>query len=233
MSDSQADAGSAEQREAAEAGRRGLILRYDAFSRSRHWFIAMAFVLTALSGLALFHPALFGLSGLFGGGPWTRVLHPFFGLLMVVPFLFLAAAAAEHNRMQPSDWAWLRQYRDVVSNREDRLPEVGIYNAGQKLVFYVSLVCVVGLLLTGLPIWRAYFSMYFPIGLIRLASVVHAMCALVLICAILVHIYAAIWVKGSIHAMVRGTVTPGWAWKHHRAWFRQITHDAHPRTRSD
>src|SRR5271167_2535933 len=155
MSASQADPGSAEEREAAEARRRNLILRYSAFSRSRHWLIAIAFVLAALSGLALFHPALFGLSGLFGGGPWTRVLHPLFGLLMVVPFLFLAAAAAEHNRMQPSDWAWLRQYRDVLSNREDRLPEVGVYNAGQKLVFYSSLVCVVGLLLTGLPIWRA------------------------------------------------------------------------------
>jgi formate dehydrogenase subunit gamma len=222
MSDSRADAGSAEQREAAEAGRRNLILRYSAAMRTRHWVVAISFVLAALSGLALFHPALFGLSGLFGGGPWTRVLHPWFGLLMVVPFLFLAAAAAEHNRMQPSDWAWLRQYRDVVSNREDRLPEVGIYNAGQKLVFYVSLVCLVGLLLSGVPIWRAYFSVYFPVGLIRLAAVVHAVCALVLICTIMVHIYAAIWVTGSIHAMVRGTVTPGWAWKHHRGWFRQM-----------
>jgi len=229
MSDSRAVAAGADQGEVAEATRRGLILRHDASMRSRHWFIAMAFVLAALSGLALFHPALFGLTGLFGGGPWTRILHPIFGLLMVVPFLFLAAAVAEHNRMQPNDWAWLRQYRDVVNKREDRLPEAGIYNAGQKLVFYVSLACAVGLVLSGLPIWRAYFSAYFPIGLIRLGSVVHAACALVLICTILVHIYAAIWVKGSLHAMVRGTVTPGWAWKHHRAWFREITRSARPR----
>ena len=90
-----------------------------------------------------------------------------------------------------------------------------------------------GLLLSGLVMWRAYFSLYFPIGLIRLASLLHAVCAFVLICAILVHVYAAIWVKGSLHAMLRGTVTPGWAWKHHRAWFRQITHAAHPRTGPD
>ena len=79
--------------------------------------------------------------------------------------------------------------------------------------------------------WRTYFTL--PVGLVRLAVVVHAIGALVLICAILVHIYAAFYVKGSLDAMVRGTVTPGWAWKHHRAWFRQITHDAHTRTRSD
>src|SRR6267378_2727118 len=170
---------------------------------------------------------------LFGGGPWTRILHPFIGLFMMVVFLLLAATVWDDNRMQSADWQWLRQLKDVVNNREEHLPEVGRYNAGQKLLFFVIAACLLGLLLTGLVIWRAYFSLYFPIGVIRLASLVHAVCAFVLICAILMHIYAAIWVKGSLHAMLRGTVTPGWAWKHHRAWFRQITHAAHPRTRPD
>jgi formate dehydrogenase subunit gamma len=97
----------------------------------------------------------------------------------------------------------------------------------------VLVIGMVGLLLSGLVIWRAYFSLYFPVALIRLASLVHAVCAFALICAILVHIYAGFWVKGSVDAMVRGTVTAGWAWKHHRAWFRQITHAAHPRTGPD
>src|SRR5207302_2851092 len=102
-------------------------------------------------------------------------------------------------------WQWLRRWKDVVNNREEHLPEehlpeVGRYNAGQKLLFFVLGACMIGLLLSGLVIWRAYFSLYFSIGVIRLASVVHAVCAFVLICAILLHIYAAIWVKGSLHA---------------------------------
>jgi formate dehydrogenase subunit gamma len=136
--------------------------------------------------------------------------------------------------MQARDWLWLRQYRDVVNNREERLPEVGRYNAGQKLVFYAVVLCLAGLLLSGLVIWRAYFSFYFPIAVVRLAAVVHAVCGLVLICTIIVHIYAAIWVKGSVEAMTRGRVTPGWAWKHHRAWFREImTRAASSRPRPD
>ena len=47
-----------------------------------------------------------------------------------------------------------------------------------------------------------------------------------MIFAIIVHIYAGIWVKGSIRAMTRGVVTPGWAWKHHRAWFRAVSKGA-------
>ena len=38
------------------------IVRYTANERTNHWFVAIAFVLAALSGLALFHPALFWLS---------------------------------------------------------------------------------------------------------------------------------------------------------------------------
>jgi formate dehydrogenase subunit gamma len=37
-----------------------------------------------------------------------------------------------------------------------------------------------------------------------------------------VHIYAAIWVKGTMGAMLKGFVTPGWARKHHPRWFRSL-----------
>jgi formate dehydrogenase subunit gamma len=83
--------------------------------------------------------------------------------------------------------------------------------------------CLIGLLLSGIVIWRVYFSAFFPVGLIRFAALLHAFFAFVLIFAIIVHIYAGIWVKGSIRAMTRGWVTPGWAWKHHRAWFREVS----------
>src|SRR6201996_2082052 len=121
------------------------IVRYSANDRTNHWLTAIAFVLAALSGLALFHPALFGLSGLFGGGPWTRILHPFIGLFMLLAFLLFAIREVAYNRREPRDWACRRQIGDGVNNREDLWPEVGRYNAGQKLVFYVVVLCLTGL----------------------------------------------------------------------------------------
>ena len=203
--------------------KRDEIVRYEPATRINHWIVAISFVLLALSGLALFHPALFWLTNLFGGGPWTRILHPFIGLVMLIAFVFLGAKLWHENVMQPRDWQWLRQIKDVVNNREDALPEVGKYNAGQKLLFYTIVLCLIGLLLSGIVIWRAYFAFYFPVEVIRFASLLHAFCAFVLICAIIVHIYAAIWVKGSVKAMTRGTVSYGWAYKHHRSWFRDVT----------
>jgi formate dehydrogenase subunit gamma len=214
-------------------GRPRVIERYTANERTNHWIVAIAFVLTALSGLALFHPALYWLSALFGGGTWTRILHPFLGLLMILAFAVLAIGMWRFNRMEPRDWQWVRQSRDVVNNREERLPEVGRFNAGQKLMFAWLVVCAIVLLLSGFVIWREFFSAYFATGFVRLSAVLHALFAFLLICAIIIHIYAGFWVKGSVQAMTRGTVTPGWAWKHHRAWFREKMHATNTRTRPD
>ncbi|WJF91969.1 formate dehydrogenase subunit gamma [Paraburkholderia bonniea] len=198
-----------------------LIVRYTPNERTNHWITAITFVLLALSGLALFHPSLFWLSTLFGGGQWTRILHPFVGLVMFASFLILVLRFWHHNYLDRSDVQWLKQLDDVLANREDKLPEVGRYNAGQKLLFFVMVACLVLLLASGLVIWRQYFAFYFPVNVVRLASGVHAAAALVLIVGIIVHVYAALWVKGSIGAMVRGTVTLGWARKHHARWFRE------------
>ena len=198
------------------------IVRYTAGTRINHWIVAISFVLLALSGLALFHPALFWLTNLFGGGPWTRILHPFIGCVMAAAFYLLCVKFWRDNILQPRDWIWLRKIKDVAGNREENLPEVGRYNAGQKLLFFTLVVCLIGLLLSGIVIWRVYFSELFSIGVIRAAALLHAFFGFVLITAIIIHIYAGIWVKGSIRAMTRGVVTPGWAWKHHRAWFREV-----------
>jgi len=199
------------------------IARYSAATRTNHWIVAISFVLVALSGLSLFHPALFWLTNLFGGGPWTRILHPFIGCFMVAAFFLLGAKLWRDNVLQKRDWIWLRKIKDVVNNQEESLPEVGRYNGGQKLLYFIIVGCLACLLLSGILIWRQYFSGYFSIGLVRLGALAHAFFGFVLICAIVVHIYAGIWVKGSIRAMTRGWVTRGWAWKHHRGWFREVT----------
>lgn len=198
------------------------IQRYNANERSNHWMVAILFFLAGLSGLALFHPSMFWLTNLFGGGPWTRILHPFLGLAMFLFFLGLVVRFAHHNLIEKRDMQWLKQWRDVVANREEDLPEVGRYNAGQKLLFWTLLLCMLVLLVTGVVMWRAYFSHWFGIDIIRLASLLHAFAAFVLIFSILVHIYAGIWVKGSMGAMLYGWVSRSWARKHHGGWLKDV-----------
>lgn len=200
-----------------------LIKRYTASDRLNHWTVAITFMLLALSGLALFHPAFFFLTHLFGGGPWTRILHPFAGVLLFAGFVGMMLRFWKLNRITADDRQWLRQVGDVIRNREENLPPVGHYNAGQKYLFWTMVVCIPLLLLTGVLVWRPYFAPLMPIFAVRLAVLLHAVAAFVIIAGIVVHIYAAIWVQGSVRAMTRGTVTRAWAKQHHPAWYREIT----------
>ncbi|MDO5505344.1 MAG: formate dehydrogenase subunit gamma [Pseudoxanthomonas suwonensis] len=198
------------------------IERYRPATRINHWITALSFLAAALSGLSLFHPSLFGLSSLFGGGTWTRILHPFLGVVMVLAFVLLAMRMWRDNVLTANDRIWLRNTRQVIDNDDEGLPPAGRFNAGQKVLFWVIVVCLALLLLTGVVMWRAYFSHLFPIGMLRLSTVVHAVFALVLVCGIIVHIYAAFWIKGAFGAMTEGKVSYGWAWRHHRLWFRDV-----------
>jgi formate dehydrogenase subunit gamma len=199
------------------------IVRYTAPERANHWVVAVLFILAALGGLSLFHPYFYWLSNLFGTGTWTRTLHPFIGVLMFLSFLGLMGRFWAHNRITAADRQWMSQLGDVINKREDKLPEVGRYNAGQKYLFWTMVATILLLLVSGILFWQPWFAPYFPLGLIRVAVVVHSVSAFVLIMGIIVHIYAAIWTRGSVRAMTRGTVTAAWAKKHHAAWYRQIT----------
>ncbi|MEY3917471.1 MAG: hypothetical protein RLZZ140_1034 [Pseudomonadota bacterium] len=200
----------------------GEVKRYAANERWNHWFTAILFVLLAASGLAFFHPAFWSLTAVLGGGESSRYLHPILGVLMFVSFIIFAFQKMGDNLMKSHDWKWMGQIGDVLANRDDRLPEVGKYNAGQKLAYWAMLASMLALMGSGLIIWQQFFSHMFTIETIRTAALVHALSGVVLILTIIVHVYAAIWVKGTIGAMTKGTVSRAWAKHHHPLWYRSL-----------
>jgi len=199
------------------------IVRYSGSDRFNHWLVALLFVLAAISGLAFFHPSLFFLSNVLGGGQLSRILHPFIGVAMFVLFVILYFKFWHHNILHKNDRQWLKQIGDVIADREERLPEVGRYNGGQKLLFWVMTITMLLLVLSGMAFWRPYFASNFHIDTVRLAAVVHAGAAAVLILGIIVHIYAALWVKGTIKGMWTGVVSSAWARKHHPGWYKEVS----------
>ena len=196
--------------------------RYTKSARVNHWITATCLVLLALSGLALFHPSLFFLTGLFGGGQWTRAIHPWIGVVLFFSFAGLFIRFWRANLWRREDGTWLARLRDVLAGNEENLPEVGKYNAGQKTVFWGMSLLIIVLITSGFVLWDQYFAQYSTIDQKRMAVLIHALAAVVIICIWIVHVYAAIWVRGTIGAMTRGRVTGGWAWRHHRKWLREL-----------
>jgi formate dehydrogenase subunit gamma len=185
--------------------------------------VAITFVLLAASGLAFFHPAFWFLTSLLGGGVWSRILHPFLGLVMFVFFALMAVRYWKDNVIQSYDREWNKRLSDVINNRDENLPEIDKYNIGQKQLFWTMVITMILLLASGVVLWRDTIWA-FPVAVVRISAVVHAAASFVLIMGIIVHIYSAIfWVKGSMRAMTRGTVTHAWAKHHHPLWYRRVT----------
>jgi formate dehydrogenase subunit gamma len=197
------------------------VSRYTTGARINHWITAASLILLALSGLALFHPSLFFLTNLFGGGQMTRAIHPWIGVILALSFLGLFFRFFSLNLWKPEDTVWMKNLGKVINNQDEGLPELGKYNAGQKLVFWGQSILILLLLCSGIVLWDVYFEDFTTIDQKRLAAIVHALCAIGAILIWIVHVYAVIWVRGTLRAMTRGSVTRGWSWKHHRKWFRQ------------
>ena len=104
--------------------------RYNASERANHWVVGISFIVLALSGLAFFHPAFFPLTQLFGGPVWTRILHPFIGVLMALSFLGLFLRFRHLNQMTAADKEWLARAGEMVNGNDHNMPEPRKYHGG-------------------------------------------------------------------------------------------------------
>jgi formate dehydrogenase subunit gamma len=197
------------------------VSRYTTAARINHWLTAVCLILLALSGLALFHPTFFGLTALFGGGSNAREIHPWIGVVLFFSFAGLFVRFLKLNLWNADDTAWMKSLGAVAKGDEERIPEVGKYNAGQKLVFWGMSLLIIVLIGTGVVIWDKYFYASSTIDQKRMAVLIHALAGVGIITIWIIHVYAAIWVRGTISAMTRGSVTAGWAYRHHRKWLRE------------
>ena len=156
--------------------RDGELVRHSLALRLNHWITAGCFMLLLLSGLSFFDPMLFWLSALFGGGQSARALHPWIGVVLLVSYAGMVVQSWRGNLWTRDDVAWIRHMPQVLANREEAAPEVGRYNAGQKVLFWLLALCMLGLFVTGFCFWRPLAD-GLPILLVRFATLFHAVCA--------------------------------------------------------
>lgn len=198
------------------------ILRTKFFDRACHWTMVIAFFLVALSGIALFFPSLQWLTQTFGTPQMGRILHPFFGVGVFLLLMVMFVRFVHHNIPDKKDLPWLKGIVEVLKGNEHEVADVGKYNAGQKMMFWTIMSMISLLLASGVVIWRPWFAHFFPVALVRWCLLLHATSAIILLLTILVHIYMAFWVKGSITGMIEGRVSRRWAKKHHPRWYREV-----------
>jgi len=235
-------------------GRSGqTITRFKAIERFGHWLLAVSFVVLALTGLNV----LFGryvILPLLGAEAFSfitqmgKYLHNYLGFAFMLGLLMIFVMWVKHNLPDRTDIKWVLQGGGIFSSKLH--PPAKKFNAGQKVIFWLTILGGVSLSLSGwqllFPFTTTFFADTFDkINLIfatnlpttlsviqeqQLATLWHSIMAVFMVCVILAHIYiGSVGMEGAFDAMGTGEVDLNWAKEHHSIWVDEHMDDVHER----
>jgi formate dehydrogenase subunit gamma len=220
------------------------IERFKAFERFGHWCLAGSFIMLAFTGLLL----LFGRSvviPLFGHEVNSAIatfsiwVHNNIAWVFMASLVYIFITWVAHNIPNKLDLIWLAKGGGFIGNAH---PSATKFNAGQKIIFWMTIVLGVSVSMSGLsllfPFEMPMFSKTFvlinsvtgmglPTDLVpheemQLAHLWHAIVAITMIVAIIAHIYiGSVGMEGAFDAMGNGHVDLEWARQHHDLWVEE------------
>jgi formate dehydrogenase subunit gamma len=202
-----------------------MIGRFSLAERWAHWTMGISFVVLGLTGLII----LFGKYVLLPVIGYTlfawltalsKNLHNFVAPLFIASLLVFIVMFAKDNVYQKGDIGWLAKAWNMFVKGE-HVPSWR-FNMGEKVYFWIG---VVGLCLTlsvtGLILLFPNFDQVR--STMQLASMVHAVAAMLMIAFGLGHIYVGtIGVEGAYRNMADGVTDEAWAKEHHELWYNEV-----------
>lgn len=198
-------------------GRR--ILRFRAVDRFIHWTTAVSFVVLALTGLNFVFGRIL-LQPLMGDGAfsamsqWGLMIHNSVAYAFMLGVFAMLVFWVRDNLFEAVDWQWFKTGGGIFTRRH--IP-AGKFNAGQKMIYWLSIVGTIGLGISGILLTMPIAT----VGVLGMhwVQAVHTIIAALMIALIIGHIYlGSSFVSGSFDAMAEGSVDYGWARTHHPLW---------------
>jgi formate dehydrogenase subunit gamma len=208
--------------------------RFSISARMIHWFLAGLFILLGITGLILLYgrTALIPLVGhevfaVVAG--LSKELHnlsgPLFPLMLILIFLNMV----RDNFYERGDLTWIVKGGGFFGGTH---PSAGRYNAGEKILFWLTILLGIVISVTGLvlnfPVLAVLVLERYPEfeqyrQVMEAMHAVHGVVAMVFICLIFGHIFlATVVVPGTLSGMTSGKVGVSWARSHHNSWSAQL-----------
>ncbi len=218
--------------------------RFSGVERAGHWLLASSFILLALTGLNL----IFGknlLIPLLGKEIFASItvfgkyIHNYVGFAFMLGLVMIAVMWVVHNIPNLNDAKWLLRGGGMLGGGH---PPARKFNAGQKIIFWIVILCGASISLSGWALMNPFttemFSSTFslsnsifsttyatdlaPIQEQQYQSLWHTIMAVFLIVVILAHIYiGSVGMEGALSAMTTGDVDTNWAREHHSLWVEE------------
>jgi len=199
------------------------ITRWSMFERVMHWYVAISFIILAITGLSLMfgRSVLIPLMGKEGFAAWAQLakpIHDYLALPFAAGLFLLLLMWIGRNALKSYDFEWLKTLGGAMGSGH---PKAGFFNGGEKVFYWLLFIGGVALTVSG-------FYLLFPnLETVRETMqfwhIVHAVSGLVLIAISLGHIYlGSIGTEGVFEGMVSGEVDEGFAKQHHSLWYEEV-----------
>ena len=232
-------------------GRSGdLIERFSGIERFAHWTLATSFILLALSGLNLLYGKDWvmpwvGKQTFATWTLWGKWLHNNIGWAFMLALILIFVMWIWHNLPTWTDVKWVARGGGFFSKHSH--PSAHKFNAGQKLVFWATILLGVSVSASGLALLFPYEIPMFAKTFVVLndlnvqaiwgstlpteltaqqeqqySQIWHSYVGLTMIAVIIAHIYiGTIGQEGAFSAMGSGMVDRNWAEEHHDLWVEE------------
>jgi formate dehydrogenase subunit gamma len=208
-----------------------MIERFSLAERWAHWTMAISFCVLGVTGLI----TLFGKHVLLPVIGYTlfawlsalaKNLHNFVAPLFIASLVVFIVMFVKDNVYQKGDIGWLTKMWNMFVKGE-HVPSWR-FNMGEKVYFWAGVVGLcLALSVTGLILLFPNFDQVR--STMQLASIVHAVAAMLMIALALGHIYVGtIGVEGAYRNMADGVTDETWAKEHHELWYNEVKRGAKP-----
>lgn len=205
-----------------ETGRK--VLRWPALDRIVHWWVAITFVILAITGLALIYGRnvlipVMGKEAFAAFALAAKPIHdytaPFFSAGLIIMLLMWLP----QNFIKSHDIEWFKKGGGYLKKGEH--PEAGFVNAGEKIWFWILFVAGITVIVSGFYLLFPNFD--FGRETMQTAHLFHSIAGIGLTAISLGHIYlGTLGNEGTFGGMVDGYVDEGWAKQHHSLWYKEV-----------
>lgn len=225
------------------------ITRFNQVERASHWLLASSFIILALTGLnlvfgkSLLLPVL-GASVFSSLTIFGKYIHNYVGFAFMFALVMVLVLWVSHNIPSRKDIVWLLRGGGMLGGGH---PPAKKFNAGQKIIFWIVILCGISISLSGWALLNPYTTTMFaktfgilnsvfgtelpaalaPIQEQQLQTIWHSIMAVFMIVVIIAHIYiGSIGMEGALDAMTTGEVDENWAKEHHSLWVEEVKSNA-------
>lgn len=195
------------------------IQRFNLFERANHWMVASTFIILALSGLNLTFGRhillpLVGPEAFTAISQWGKYAHNFLAFPFTLGLVLMLLLWIKDNIPNGTDVRWLKAGGGLVGNAH---PDSGRFNAGQKGIFWITVLGGAAVSVTGYILVFPFF--FNDIAGMQLSHIIHSIVSVLMIAVMLAHIYiGTVGMEGASDAMTSGQVDLNWAKQHHNLW---------------